>query len=71
MLVADSHVDITLCQHRKFPVALLLKYYSFIYFVPYYKRNTLHKQFYIVRNFTKFSKFGDAISRGGGIPRIL
>ena len=32
--MAKSRVDVTLCQHGKFPAALLLKF-----FVLYYKRN--------------------------------
>ena len=35
--LAKSRVDITLCQHRKFPATLLLKF-----FVLYYKRNIKH-----------------------------
>ena len=35
--LAKSRVDITLCQHGKFPAALLLKF-----FVLYYKRNIKH-----------------------------
>ena len=35
--LAKSHVDITLCQHGKFPATLLLKF-----FVLYYKRNIKH-----------------------------
>ena len=36
-LLAKSRIDITLCQHGKFPAALLLKF-----FVLYYKRNIKH-----------------------------
>ena len=36
-LLAKSRVDITLCQHGKFPATLLLKF-----FVLYYKRNIKH-----------------------------
>ena len=35
--LAKSHVDITLCQHGKFPATFLLKF-----FVLYYKRNIKH-----------------------------
>ena len=35
--LAKSRIDITLCQHRKFPATLLLKF-----FVLYYKRNIKH-----------------------------
>ena len=35
--LAKSRVDITLCQHGKFPATLLLKF-----FVLYYKRNIKH-----------------------------
>ena len=35
--LAKSRVDITLCQHEKFPATLLLKF-----FVLYYKRNIKH-----------------------------
>ena len=55
--LAKSRVDLTLCQHGKFPATLLLKF-----FVLYYKRNIKHfiRNDIVILTFVEIKDFTDA-----------
>ena len=55
--LAKSRVDITLCQHGKFPATLLLKF-----FVLYYKRNIKHfiRNDIVILTFVEIADFTNA-----------